>query len=470
MLRVTLRSPHPLVWIGALAAAVLTTVAFATLSVPYVSCLLVTLLVVAAMAIRRESLLAPTGPLLLFTVTSATLPALLGYFDSTPLVGIDYADYSRAGVALLVFVACALAGYLLWTRGEGSVAPATADRSEPLALRRLWLLWAGLSLVALLAVAVGVGSAGGLHGYLDGLASRRVFFSGRAWILLALIAPAPAALTLVAAGFRMPLRTHLRTNAALAGAALGSFGFLFLTGNRMNLVVYAASLTVVFDRRVRRIGIVPLIAGVLVAVLLGQAFLGIVRPASDSERGLRLPSPAAVYASIDETGPVGDFRHVPALAMILSDRATLEREHGATYLSAATILLPSAVAPWKLPVAGELATRQLLPRVWAGGTSIQVTAPGEAYLNFGWVGIPALGLAFGLLLVGLRHLYRHGTLAATLVYAIALPRVALLMRGDFGNVMGYFLLELGVVLAALLIVSGSPAWLGGWMRRRMRVS
>jgi oligosaccharide repeat unit polymerase len=407
--------------------------------------------VVAAMAWRGEFLLDPLGPVLLVVLTSATIPALLGHLDATPTMGIEHDDYVRASFALLVFIATAVVVYMLPQRrpGRGPRIPRWAD-PERLTSRAAWLTWRSLFLAALVALAYVVGQAGGPSTYVDSLASRTDFFSGRSWAIVALVAPSVASLLLVV----VSVRSGALRRSVLTAVVLSSAGLLLLTGSRTSLVAYAASLAVVIHRSVRPIRPAALTIGVVLLGVAGSAALGL-RTDVAADRELSLSSLTEVYDAIDTDGPVSDFGHMATLAMLMRDELPPARQNGRTYLAATTILLPRAIAPWKLPLAGEVATKELLPVRWDYGTGIQPTAPGEAYLNFGWWGIVLAALVFGVLLRLLRRWSQREESLHVLGYALALPHVALLLRGHFGGEVAFFAIQIFVLLGCLVVTAAT---------------
>jgi len=408
-------------------------------------------------AFRREQFpLSPLGPVILVLLTSAFIPAVLGFLDETPVAGLLQQDYGRAGLALLAFVVLALLIYMPETRAPKEESQPRGEHLPPeKRTGRLLLLWVGLAILAFFALGTAAAAAGGPDAYLDGLASRRVFFTGRAWIIWALVAPAIASLVLLGAlGKRL---THERRSVVLVVGVVGlSLAFLVATGNRMNLVTYAASLAVVVNVRVRALRPATLLAGILVIGAIGLTLPNLLRP-TDGDPSLSTRSLTTSLEDINRLGPVGDFGHLPSLALVMQEDSGAELQWGRTYLAAATIGVPRAILPDKLPTAGEVATKQLLPSLWSiSGTAIQITSVGEGYLNFGWAGIVLAAVAFGFLLRLARMLERRRDLLAVLLYAVLLPRLALLLRGDFANVAGYLLMELSVLAVGLVLAQGWP--------------
>ena len=421
----------------------------ATVADPVVLFMTVSLLAVVGVAAARGEhlLLYPLGPMMLVIATSGLIPAARGYLDSTPLMGISHEHYVKASMAFAIFVLIALAVYApedrrllqpsrLWRPRDGGTGLVTS-------------IWIACVLFAMFALFVAAG--GGLGSYVAGLADRRVFLEGRTWVTWALVTPSVAALVLIGMWGPSFARTGFSRRFLATGLVVTSVVFLFLTGNRMNIVSFAAALAIVIHHRVRRLGVRHVVVGVLVVGVVGLSIPNFLRPRGSSQRSVRVRTLDESLEDIERAGPISDFGQVAGLAMIVSDPPALPRQLGKTYLAGATISLPRALFPWKLPGAGQVATEALLPRVWKyGGTGIQISAVGEGYLNLGWLGVVIAAIAYG---IGLRHLRNIGErrdLFGVVVYAVCLPRVALFLRGEFANVLAFMMMELAIVFVCFL--------------------
>lgn len=403
---------------------------------------------------RPRGFLGPTGPLLAVVVTSATLPAWLGKFQETPISAISHSDYTRAATGLALFVAVGIATYFAL-----KVAATTPTTTAPLIAGpprnfAIWFWFAALG-AALVALFLAAQFAGGLAPYIAGLANRRVALEGQGWVSWALVAPATASL-LVIASYR---NAQHDGRAVVVNALVVALSFLIVlgTGNRMNTVAYAAELAVVTHLFVRRLQFRHVATGVIAIAALGLALPSLLRPPED-EGSLRLRSLADSYADLDRRGPISDFGQLAGAAMVMAPDSPLERQYGLTYLASLTFPLPRAIAPWKLPDAGEVATERLAPAYWYGaGTGFQVSAIGEGYMNFGWLGVGLAGTAFGIGLAVLSRMLRRSTAKHALLYAVLLPRVALYTRGGFANVTAFALMEISVLLVGLWVLRRTHA-------------
>jgi hypothetical protein len=244
-----------------------------------------------------------------------------------------------------------------------------------------------------------------------------------------------------------------------------SMAFVLLTGARQQPVVYLAAAAITFHYAIRPLTLREVTVGTVIVVLLGLGFAGATR--GNKEDQTLFVTPTDAWSRLEETGPISDFGQMASIALITKEQSeSSDYELGRTYLAATTIFLPSAVAPWKLPAAGAVASDRYLPAMFASGTALQTSFPGEGFLNFGWLGVLAAGILFGSLMKGVRRLGRPSSIGAVLLFALVLPRVALLFREDLANVTGFLVLDL-VVLVVVLVGGGVQR---PWFRSRSSAS
>lgn len=423
----------------------------ATVADPVVLLMTLSLLAVIGIAAARGEhlLLSPLGPMMLVIVTSGLIPAARGYLSSTPLMGISHGHYVKASMAFAIFVLTVLAVYAPDDRRLPR--PSRVWRPQDGGDGAVLAIWMGCVVFALFALFVAAG--GGLGSYIAALADRRVFLEGRTWVTWALITPSITTLVLMGMWGPSLLRMGFSRRYLAILLLTTSVVFLFLTGNRMNVVSFAAALAVVVHYRIRRLAIRHVAIGVLVIGIIGLSIPNFLRPRGGSQRAVRVRTLDESLEDIERAGPISDFGQVAGLAMVISDPPNLPRQLGKTYLAGATIALPRALFPWKLPGAGQVATEALLPRVWKyGGTGIQISAVGEGYLNVGWLGVVIAAIAYG---IGLRYLRRIGMrrdLFGVVTYAVCLPRVALFFRGEFANVLAFLMMELSIVFVCFVVL------------------
>lgn len=441
------------------AIAIVGAVTWGALARPATSlALIATLAVLVAWVIdvlRGVGPFSPLMPLLLAVLTSLTIPAWLGYFDGPSAFAVSAESNFTAVVCFAVFISLAVLVYLVFSRSAPGLQRVVSVTWTPWQLQRAILAWLTAIIVALMSLANLIGDAGGLNAYAIDLASRTVAFQGKGVFIVLLLAPAAASLVFLATYW-----SRLNSSGPLFGAGIGltvsvlpillSALFLLSTGNRMNLVVYLAAVAYVRHRMLRPLSVRTISAGVAFVAFLGLALPSVLRTDDRlAERDFEPVSVGSVYESLRFDGPIHTFGQVPALGLAVE--RDLESTDGVTYLAAATMLIPRSIAPWKLPDVGQVVTEAVLPRYWfQAGTGVQVGAPGEAYVNFGWSGPLTVGVLAGLALLGIRRLGLSSDPRLVLVFAVLLPRTALYFRGGFANVTTYLLLDLGLLIAAMV--------------------
>jgi oligosaccharide repeat unit polymerase len=136
-------------------------------------------------------------------------------------------------------------------------------------------------------------------------------------------------------------------------------------------------------------------------------------------------------------------------------------EWGATYLSLVFMPIPRAFWPGKpLGGVGALVNQVINPGGSAAalgyyGFGYSPSMVGEAYLNFGWVGILLVFILFGLLA---RSAYAYVNLhrqnpSAVLLYAVCLWSIFMELRGGFTNATTMWLINMVSITVALRFVT-----------------
>lgn len=455
--------PRYFALLATVAVAVATGAAIASanpvLSWPVVANSTAFLAVLVVMAWRRDHVLeSPLGPMLIVVATSGFGPAFFGYLKPVAALGIGPEDYQVASSIWLVFVLLALTIYVM------STPPGRSRKREtrlveswrslaPTTNQRLVIIWVFSFLAGLILSVLLVRDAGGLGPYIDSFVERREIFEGRVFLKALLTAPAITALAILAL-YRDS--RNRQSKLLLAGILIASGALLLVIGSRQQPIVYLAAVAVVWHYSVAPLKLRHIAIGFVVAYLFGAGFSGLTR-GNEADRSA-LVSPAEAWEEIQTAGPITDFGQLPAIAMIVDGYEGGRLEHGRTYAAAATIVIPSAIAPWKLPSAGAAVSERLTPTQFDKGTALQTSFPGEGFVNFGWAGVALAAVVFGLLMKWVRRLASPSTLGALLLFAIVLPRVALLFREDLANVVGFLAIDLLLVVVLLALASVPQPW------------
>jgi hypothetical protein len=139
--------------------------------------------------------------------------------------------------------------------------------------------------------------------------------------------------------------------------------------------------------------------------------------------------------------------------MIAEEYGGGDYELGRTYAAAVTIMIPSAIVPGKPLSAGGAVSERVMPSQFDDGTALLTSFPGEGFVNFGWAGVIFSGGVFALLMKGVGRLSSPVTVGSLLLFALLLPRVALLFREDLANVVAFLGIDV-LLLFAILGLSG----------------
>lgn len=452
--------PRSFALLATVAVAVATGAAIANanpeLSWPVVANTTALIAVLLVMVSRRDHVLeSPLGPVLIVVATSGFGPAFFGYLEPVAALGISAGDYRVASSIWLLFVVLALIVYVIATppgpsrRGNGRLLQ-TWHTLAPTTSQRLVVIWGFVFVVGLLLAFALVRDAGGLSAYIDSFVNRREIFDGRVYLKALLIAPAVVALPMLAL-YRDPRNSQSRMLLGLILVASG--GLLLVMGSRQQPIVYLAAVAIVWHYAVTPLRFRHIAIGFVIAYLFGAGFSGLTRgPESDRSAFV---SPADGWEEIRTAGPITDFGQLPSIALIADGYDAKRFEYGRTYAAAATIMIPSAFAPWKPPSAGAAVSERLTPTQFDKGTALQTSFPGEGFVNFGWTGVILAGVLFGLAMAFVRRFSSPATLGALLLLALLMPRVALLFREDLANIVGFLVIDL-LLLFALLVFAKIP--------------
>lgn len=316
-------------------------------------------------------------------------------------------------------------------------APVRRERPWALDGPRYRLAAGAVTAVDVLAFGILVRSAGGLGGYVDGLALRSESLAGLSFLTLAVV---PLNLLLL-----IGLTARLRGDpGAPPPGLLGVLGILalasaFLTGGRASLLTgLVLPLLVVVHYAHRRIGpalaMVMGFAGILAFVTLGALLRDTQfnRAAGQGPLSLIGSRLSNLHESL-----VGGVEAIPfdSLVRIMGAQqfGDLTWQGGDTYRSILTWPIPRMLWDGK-PAGGGNAwfTETYVPRFY-GDAKVEssISFVGESYANFGWAGV-VLGSALFGILIGLVH-----ARFASSTDTFALPLYAALMgfllpafRGD----------------------------------------
>jgi hypothetical protein len=109
----------------------------------------------------------------------------------------------------------------------------------------------------------------------------------------------------------------------------------------------------------------------------------------------------------------------------------LQWQLGITYLAVGTWFLPSSLAPWKSGGGNAWFTETYLPRFYfPDHIETSISAIGEAFANFGWLGIAVMAAALCWVATRAVHLPAPGDVRGALLYVLLTPFFFSFVRGD----------------------------------------
>lgn len=123
---------------------------------------------------------------------------------------------------------------------------------------------------------------------------------------------------------------------------------------------------------------------------------------------------------------------------------------GQSYLKLLYILVPREIWPAKPETITTWVLHVFRPELWSQGVSIGPSFLGEAYANFGWLGIGVAGVVLGIVvgkITSLRRKIEAGDVVSTIIYSVGCWFSFEEVRGDFQLVTLAWLLILFYVLA-----------------------
>ncbi|MEG3163602.1 O-antigen polymerase [Sphingomonas sp. PB2P19] len=411
----------------------------------------------------RVDWLSPVPIFLFIVIMGVILPvfSFLNYTDSFsitwPFLFVD--KVHTAEQALAIYVAITILFVFSCQRGIASVGKASGSRQEgrgsiALPPGRFHVIAAILGGFTILVFGALVIAFGGIGEILAGASDRTRAFAGFQGLFLALNVGVSVVLVWFVQALRY--RSGVADWTAFIGFALIALLIVALQGQKSTIFIVIAALAVVYNRRVRRIGLAPLLVGIIVTFVglmayhvYKQEYLVLGRVVSFSG-GKQFWSSASEFL---DTQLFGNFMQVQTMSVLIEGMPEpLPFQWGYTYIAGVLTLIPRVIFPDKpLPSTGTF-TQAFWPDQWNNfGTTLPAGVFGEAYMNFG-----VSGALLGALLLGWftgriygRHLRNPEDDAYLLDYAIALAALLHFFRGEFTSVM---ILLLSIALPMRLMI------------------
>jgi O-antigen polysaccharide polymerase Wzy len=352
--------------------------------------------------------------------------------DARPLDGFLREDGRQAIFEALLF-ACALGiGSTVRLRATPSVASGQSEAAAR--AKRSGTILGIAALVAALADTELVHEAGGPAAYISGISSRSSFLSGNSYLTLAYLP------LLVALVHHLVCRAATNPTTRLSFPLLCAIALLaastVIAGGRAQLVlgfVLPLVLLKQYGKRPFKWWTISILGGVTIVLAL---IMGLLLRDNRFDGG-------ASYASL-KSSPVqtlGDrissgiemrpFDSVLRLNEGLRD-GEVQRQDGSTYLNVPTWFVPRKLWSGK-PYGGGNTwfTSKLVPRFYGPDrVETSLSAIGESFANFGYVGIIVVGALTGAMGAFIERIRRRRTLRGLTICITVVPLFASFIRGD----------------------------------------
>jgi hypothetical protein len=398
------------------------------------------------------------GGLLLFflrplTVASAGTTTAGALADTRMFIGVTVEAAGLALLQLITFFAAFILMYLqtLYGRTRSAAPREVGFASQSAHLHRTALLL-GLSIaLAVTITTVLVYSSGGIVAHFGGVSLRSAFLSGRYYMTLGYV-PLSISLCLYVIVRRghYPDRSPW-TSLATTGAVVLVLT-AFATGGRGPVILGAVIPLLIL----KQLGPRPLRTASLLAVGLtvvaGAMVMSLVLRENSYTGGAALSqlSDRPLASLLERLTSGAETR--PFDSLILLNEADLQGrldlQMGRTYLTVPTWFLPGSVATWKSGGANTWFTMEYLPRFYyPDHIETSISAIGEAFANFGWVGVPLAGAAVGWFAARISAYRGSPTVHATLIYVVLSPLFFSLVRGDSYQNLSLIILTAGLATA-----------------------
>lgn len=343
---------------------------------------------------------------------------------------IDAANVAMTQVVLF-FGVVGLIYFIVRARKSDFTPPPPFITSEA-AVHRAGIVLVAAVALALLCAAVLVQGAGGLSAYMSGLSLRSSFLAGQYYLTLTYI-PLSAALVLYVLIRRACPTVKPWSGLATIGAAVlllscfitGARGPLLLSGIVPLLLLKQAGSRKLSGRTLAVLGIAIIVGAMLMSLFLREN-------SYDNGASLRQLQESPVNTLLDRLTSGAETRPFDSLILLNEMHAAGEMpwQFGWTYLAVPLWFIPGSLIADK-GGANTWFTSTYIPRFYyPHHTETSISAMGEAFANFGYIGIVIVAalLGFACSKIGLRA--EGQTVRATAVSILLTPLVFSFVRSD----------------------------------------
>lgn len=349
--------------------------------------------------------------------------------------GVDAVVLHAGATALsqvIIFFAALGAVYLV--RLGGSLRRRRTDVfcATPEQIRRAAQMLAVALVPAVVCTFVLVSSSGGIAAYVQGLSVRSSFLAGRYFLTLGYL---PGSVALCVYLVLRQSRTDIRTMSPFAvTATVTVMASAFTGGGRgpllLGVIVPLLIIKQCGPRPLRTAflvgaGVVVFAAGMLIGIVLRDNVYTSGRAVED----LRDDPVAALGQRLTDGTETRPFDSLIVLNQA-AEAGHLDLQRGRTYLSSVEWVFPSSVVGEK-GGGNTWFTRTYLPRYYyPDKVETSISAPGEAYANFGWPGIAVVGALTGALAAGFSRAFSGAQGRGIVLSAKLAPAFFSFLRGD----------------------------------------
>lgn len=318
-----------------------------------------------------------------------------------------------------------------------------------------------LSFIGFLTFIIVLYFAGGISGLLAGSSDRTRVFAGLQGFFLVLNVLASVSIAWLVR-LTKKKRGHFEVALYLI-YTLFITALIALQGQKSTIFIIAVTAAVIFNIRVKKIGIIPISIFSVLLFLSLMAYHVFKQEYLVLGRVVSISGGEQFWSSLSDflnQQIFGNFMQLQTMSVLIEGMPNpLEFQYGNTYLAGLLLLVPRSIFPDKpLPSTGVF-TEAFWPDAWRSlGTTLPPGVFGEAYMNFGTYGALAMGLLGGFMMGRLRKglAVNPNCDMALIYYAVAVASMLHFFRGELASVT-YLTLSIALPCRFLMKSAGASA-------------
>lgn len=367
------------------------------------------------------------------TIQSSGFTTAGALLDAQSFEGVIREAALRSVIQWLLFVTVLGAAYFYFVTRPANESRRQGGAAVDENVNRAGTFLAASLAIAMLTAAMLIQSSGGLSAHFSGVSVRSSFLAGRYYLTLGYV-PLAVALTLYVSTRRRHPALPTWTPFGLIAAVALLFA-AFVTGGRGPLLLGAIVPLVLL----KQLGPKPIRTARMIllglGLVVGAMIMSLTLRENSYDDGASLAAleenPVSTLASRLTSG--AETRPFDSLVLLNQNDLQGDMPHlwGSSYPKLFTYFVPSSILPSKDGGANAYFTERYLPRFfYPDRIETSISAIGEAYLNFGWFGIPVAGLLVGLAAAKFTRRDHDLTLFGTTLYVALTPLFFSFVRGD----------------------------------------